>query len=240
MVSCVYARHGAAKCVRFSVPHPPKSPDLRPHSPPPQANPLGISGTTTPRHTNGSFGSSRRCRSCDRLRPTPHAIVGGSGGRHRARCTSPTRGRARGRTSRSARSPHCSHGHGSRLAMTCSSNAGRAVHERCVAAQSATRGDSAASRTRRAGAVASRTRSEGEVCSYAARVRGAFARRARREHSKAVPPGARSWSCAMRARGRYIAFALAASPTRFRIAPRLCAADTYAGVSERECKHGLV
>ena len=149
--------------------------------------------------------------------------------------------RARPRpTSRSARSPHCSHGRGSRLAMTCSSNAGRAVHERCVAAQSATRDDSAASRTRRAGVAASRTRSEGEACSYVARDRGTFARRARRECSKAVPSGARAWNCAVRARGRYSARAPAASPTRFRIAPRLCAADTYAGVSERECKHGLV
>ena len=104
---------------------------------------------------------------------------------------SPPRVRPRPK-SRSARSPYCSSGRGWRLGVvgawtTRASNAGRAVYERCVAAPSVARDDSTASRTRSADVAASRTLSEDEPCSQAERGKGACARRARRERSKAVP-----------------------------------------------------
>ena len=104
--------------------------------------------------------------------------------------SSPPRVRPRP-TSRSARSSYCSSGRGWRFGVlgawtTRASNAGRAVYERCVAAPSAARVDSTASRTRSADVAASRTRSEDEPCSHADRGKGACACRARRQRSKAV------------------------------------------------------
>ena len=108
-------------------------------------------------------------------------------GRRRTSCLSPTRAI---RLMMTRTSTFCSSGW--RLGdvgawTTRASNAGRAVYERCVAAPSAARDDSTASRTRSADVAASRTRSEDEPCSHVERGKGACARRARRQCSKAVP-----------------------------------------------------